>query len=181
MNSFSVCLCKHGKNWPHYHGRSVKFPFHITYWSISVPPEKIQADSYLLKVINTNTTVRWEICSKLTIKTPERCKQEFSDVFLGYKKRPVAWNWFRARRKESPGKQGSSLQNFQYFSNSKIFDSPKRHVKKGLTTNLYIRQRLHISKEVEKFLKRFVPCLLALAKEVSQWRINWILPQQEVL
>ena len=33
---------------------------------------KNSADSYLLKVNNRNTRAMCEICSKLTIKTPER-------------------------------------------------------------------------------------------------------------
>ena len=33
---------------------------------------KNPVDSYLLKVNNRNTRARCEICSKLTIKTPER-------------------------------------------------------------------------------------------------------------
>ena len=37
---------------------------------------------YLLKVNNKNTTKRCEICSKLTIKTPERRQWRFSGVFI---------------------------------------------------------------------------------------------------
>ena len=37
---------------------------------------------YLSKVINTNNTKRCEICSKLTIKTPERRQWRHSDVFI---------------------------------------------------------------------------------------------------
>ena len=33
---------------------------------------QIPSDIYLFKVNNRNTTKRYEICSKLTIKTPER-------------------------------------------------------------------------------------------------------------
>ena len=35
------------------------------------------AGIYLLKVSNRNTRARCEICSKLTIKTPERCRLGF--------------------------------------------------------------------------------------------------------
>ena len=35
-----------------------------------------------LKVNNTNTRTRCEICSKLTIKTAERCQWRFSGIFI---------------------------------------------------------------------------------------------------
>ena len=37
---------------------------------------------YLLKVNNKNTRKGSEICSKLTIKTPERCQWRRSGVFI---------------------------------------------------------------------------------------------------
>ena len=37
---------------------------------------------YLLKVNNRNTRTRCEICSKLTVKTPERHQCRRSDVFI---------------------------------------------------------------------------------------------------
>ena len=40
------------------------------------------AGIYLLKVNNRNTRTRCEICSKLTIKTPERCHWRCSGVFV---------------------------------------------------------------------------------------------------
>ena len=40
------------------------------------------AGIYLLKVDNRNTRARCEICSKLTIKTPERRHWRRSDVFI---------------------------------------------------------------------------------------------------
>ena len=43
---------------------------HVTGLKVSV---KNQAGIYLLKVGNRNTRTRCEICSKLTITTPERC------------------------------------------------------------------------------------------------------------
>ena len=41
------------------------------------------ASIYLLKVKNRNTKTRCEICSKLTIKTPEQRQWRRSDVFIG--------------------------------------------------------------------------------------------------
>ena len=40
------------------------------------------AGVYMLKVSNRNTRARCEICSKLTIKTPERCHRRRSGVFI---------------------------------------------------------------------------------------------------
>ena len=40
------------------------------------------AGIYLLKVNNRNTKTRCEICSKLTIKTPERSHWRRSSVFI---------------------------------------------------------------------------------------------------
>ena len=34
------------------------------------------------KFVNRNTRTRWEICSKITIKTPERRHELRSDVFI---------------------------------------------------------------------------------------------------
>ena len=54
------------------------------------------ANNYLFKVNNKNDRKRCEICSKLTMKTPERRhlypiktseKQRFPDVFIGYRRR----------------------------------------------------------------------------------------------
>ena len=39
------------------------------------------AANYLFKVNNGNTRIVFEICSKLTTKTPERCHACRSDVF----------------------------------------------------------------------------------------------------
>ena len=38
-------------------------------------------NNFILKVNNRNTRARCEICSKLTIKTPERCYWRRSGVF----------------------------------------------------------------------------------------------------
>ena len=40
------------------------------------------ADIYLFKISNRNTSTRCEICSKLTIKTPERYHWRCSSVFM---------------------------------------------------------------------------------------------------
>ena len=40
------------------------------------------ANIYLFKGKNTNTKKRCEICSKLTIKTPERCQWRISCIFI---------------------------------------------------------------------------------------------------
>ena len=42
----------------------------------------ITADIYLLKDNNINTITKYEICSKLTIKTPERHQWRRSGVFI---------------------------------------------------------------------------------------------------
>ena len=36
----------------------------------------------MFKVNDRNTRTRWEICSELTIKTPERCQWRHSGVFI---------------------------------------------------------------------------------------------------
>ena len=40
------------------------------------------AGNYMFKVNNRNTQARCEICSKLTIKTPERRQLRHSDAFI---------------------------------------------------------------------------------------------------
>ena len=52
-------------------------PILLLYWLT-----KHLADMYLLRVNNRNTKTRCEICSKLTIKTPERCCWHRSSVFI---------------------------------------------------------------------------------------------------
>ena len=42
----------------------------------------LQAGIYLLKVNNRNSSTKCEICSKLTIKTPEQCQWRRSGVFI---------------------------------------------------------------------------------------------------
>ena len=44
----------------------------------------ISAGIYLLKVNNKNTTTRWEICSKVKIKTPKRRNWCRTGVFIVY-------------------------------------------------------------------------------------------------
>ena len=52
---------------------------------ISMPPENIRKPAVgisLFKVNHRNTRKRCEICSKLTIKTPERCHWRRTSVFI---------------------------------------------------------------------------------------------------
>ena len=49
---------------------------------IMSPKEFYPVGIYLLKVNNRNTRTRREICSKLTIKTPERRSWRRSGVFI---------------------------------------------------------------------------------------------------
>ena len=49
----------------------------ITYPHLDHP-----AGNYMLKVNNRNSRIRCEICSKLTIKTPERRQRRRSGVFI---------------------------------------------------------------------------------------------------
>ena len=55
--------------------------------------KKITANIYLFKVNNKNTRKRCEICSKLTIKTPERRHWRRSAVFLVYSE-PISHLFF---------------------------------------------------------------------------------------
>ena len=49
--------------------------FSLSLWNLTV-------GIYLLKVNNRNTRTRCEVCSKLTIKTPELCQWRHSGVFI---------------------------------------------------------------------------------------------------
>ena len=49
------------------------------YWKLTA---RIPAGNYMFKVNNRNTRTRCEICSKLTIKTPERYQWCPSGVFI---------------------------------------------------------------------------------------------------
>ena len=42
----------------------------------------ISADNYMFKINNKNTRTKCEICSKVTIKTPERRRRRRSAVFI---------------------------------------------------------------------------------------------------
>ena len=42
----------------------------------------IPADNYMFKVSNRNIRIRWEICSKLTMKIPERRHWRRSAIFI---------------------------------------------------------------------------------------------------
>ena len=55
------------------------FNFCFAFPSVSIG---ILAGNYIFKVNNRNTRTRCEICSKLTIKTPERCQWPRSGVFI---------------------------------------------------------------------------------------------------
>ena len=44
-----------------------------------------QAGNHMFNVNNRNTRTSCEICSKLTIKTPERCQWCCSGVFVNFK------------------------------------------------------------------------------------------------
>ena len=74
---------------------SIKFfvNMKICYHSKQMDPVSI----YLFKVNNRNTTTRREICSKLTIKTPERHQWRRSGVLIVYFEQVNA-NWGECRR-----------------------------------------------------------------------------------
>ena len=59
--------------------KSFKSTFDINIWTMI---NDISAGIYLLKVNNRNTSRRCEICSKLTIKTPERGQWRRSGVLI---------------------------------------------------------------------------------------------------
>ena len=46
-------------------------------------PRKYPVGNYLFKVNNRNIRIKCEICSKLTVKTPERPHWHRSGVFIG--------------------------------------------------------------------------------------------------
>ena len=61
------------------------FAWHFSFLSCTKDVGKqvlIPAGIYLLRVSNRNTRTRCEICSKLTIKTPEQCQWCYSGVFI---------------------------------------------------------------------------------------------------
>ena len=51
-------------------------------WQADIAP--YPANIYLFKVINRNARKRCEICSKLTIKTPERRQWRRSSIFINF-------------------------------------------------------------------------------------------------
>ena len=68
----------------HHQSRSVKFIFQI-WWNYTSPKSSSETNSagnYIFKVNNKNTRTRSEICSKLTINTPERCQWRHSSVLI---------------------------------------------------------------------------------------------------
>ena len=76
-----VLLCTASHNWT----RSLSKP--------ETRPKNINnpASIYLLKVNNRNTRKRFEICSKLTLKTPER--GQWPTAFLKFSGGKDMWNW----------------------------------------------------------------------------------------
>ena len=61
--------------------KNTKNDFLNKMWQLTSSPSN-PASIYLLKVNNRNTRTRCEICSKLTIKTPERRHWHWSRVFI---------------------------------------------------------------------------------------------------
>ena len=53
-----------------------------TSWLSEIIQNDTPVDNYMFEVNNRNITARCEICSKLTIKTPERCYWRRSGVFI---------------------------------------------------------------------------------------------------
>ena len=59
------------------------FCYHVIMVTVKyLTTQNMSLGIYLLKVNNKNTRTRCEICSKLTIKTPERCQWHHSGVFI---------------------------------------------------------------------------------------------------
>ena len=54
-----------------------------------LPGNDIPADFYLLKVNNRNNRTRFKICSKLTIKTPERRQRRVNQNVLMFRYFPI--------------------------------------------------------------------------------------------
>ena len=63
-----------------YYPGSVKCNFKNTYWEVAVTIQLFLPSRHLVKVNNRNARARYQICSKLTIKTPER--RYHSGVFI---------------------------------------------------------------------------------------------------
>ena len=63
--------------------RTINFVLHCFKSNASTAtPDEFPAGIYLFKVNNRNTRTRCEICSKLTINTPERRQWRRSGVFI---------------------------------------------------------------------------------------------------
>ena len=56
--------------------------FDIKFINVASKLDAFQAGNYMFKVNNRNNRTRCEICSKLTIKTPERRQWRRSGVFI---------------------------------------------------------------------------------------------------
>ena len=61
---------------------SIVLEYTAIYLNIRQYASKCPAGNYMFKVNNGNTRTRCEICSKLTIKTPERRQWRRSGVFI---------------------------------------------------------------------------------------------------
>ena len=72
---------KEGQEWYVFHISVNRLKFSMSFCNIRI--FRINSVGiYLIKVNNRYTRTRCEICSKLTIKTPERCQQHRSGVFI---------------------------------------------------------------------------------------------------
>ena len=84
VNSLDKKNSNNFKNWWICHLlTSLKYAFINLLWASSI--KQISADPagiYLLKVNNINTRTKWEICSKLIIKIPERRYWRHSGIFI---------------------------------------------------------------------------------------------------
>ena len=87
----------------------------------------LPVDIYLLKVNNTNTRTRCEICSKLTIKTPERRRTTPMASF---------WCLYRSSRPEVFGKK-VALRNFPKFTGKHLCQSLYNFIKKDTLAQVF--------------------------------------------
>ena len=72
---YKISLCSH-----YLLSSQMRFPLWLLHKIL--PPVLHPASIYLLKVNNKSTRIRCEICSKLTIKTPEQRQWRRSSVFI---------------------------------------------------------------------------------------------------
>ena len=74
LTSFWCLCCLHWTNFTDCFG--------ITIADFEQVKTRCLANNYMFKVNNRNTSTRSEICSKLTIRTPERRQWRVSDAFI---------------------------------------------------------------------------------------------------